>query len=220
MQLQVQSCNGQNLGINKYNIKSPGHLDTLSAFAGTKEIGNNAGPKLPILKALRYMGFGKGTPYCAVTLSWCLEITDAKRPDVRTALATDFIKSEDVVLAKDVLRKRDTAEVGWGVIWRRGNGYHGHAGFADSTWTGRCGWTIEANTTIPGTDTQGITRKKRCIDPSAHFSIVAFIPTTPEGRTYENKNCDTFYELIRESECKTIFDINWYYNSKLQWPIK
>jgi hypothetical protein len=159
----------------------PAHLDTLSSFVPTIEIGNNEGPKVPVIKSLKYLGFSSGTPYCAATGSWCLEITGAKYPKVRTALATRFLRSERVVLARKVLNKRDTAKVGWGIVWRRGNGYHGHFGFVDSTWTGRCGWSIEANTTKNGEE--GIFRKKRCIKPSAHFSIVAFIPTKPEGRS-------------------------------------
>jgi len=168
-----------------FSQEKPEHLDTLSSFVPTEEIGDNAGPKVPVLKSLRFLGFDKGTPYCAATGSWCLKITGAKYPKIRSALATDFLESERVVLARKVLRKRDTAKVGWGIVWRRGNGYHGHFGFVDSTWTGRCGWAVEANTTKNGR--QGIFRKKRCIDPSAYFSIVAFIPTKPEGRFVKEK---------------------------------
>lgn len=171
-----------------FSQEKPEHLDTLSSFVPTKEIGDNAGPKVPVLKSLRFLGFYKGTPYCAATGSWCLEITGAKYPEIRSALATDFLQSERVVLARKVLNRRDTAKVGWGIVWRRGNGYHGHFGFVDSTWTGRCGWAVEANTTKNGR--QGIFRKKRCIDPSAYFSIVAFIPTKPEGRIVSNKETD------------------------------
>lgn len=174
----------------------PAHLDTLGSFVPTYEIGNNAGPEIPVIESLNYMGFQKGTPYCAATGSWCLEITGAKRPKIRTALATEFIKSEKVVLAERVLHKKDTAKVGWGIVWRRGNGYHGHFGFVDSTWTGRCGWSVEANTTKNGRE--GIFRKHRCIKPSAYFSIVAFIPTDPDERVRpkdKSKKCSELEEL-------------------------
>ncbi len=155
------------------------HLDSLRSYAPTAEVGHNEGPYDPVIRALRFMGFGAGTPYCAATVSLCLEIAGVDTPKVRTALATDFIQKGNHIRAIDVLRGNERARPGDVVVWRRGNGYHGHAGIVDSTWTGRCGWTVEANT-MPGDhneeyNTDGIYRRYRCIRPSAHTSIVAFV---------------------------------------------
>jgi len=186
------------------------HVDTLSYYVPTLEQGRNAGPKVPVIEALKYMGFGKGTPYCAATVSWCLDITDAKSPKVRTALATRFLKSDDRVLYPDVISKRDTVFRGDIVVWRRGNGYKGHAGFVDSTWTGKCGWTVEANTTNDQGQ-EGIFRKYRCIKPSAHFSIVGFVRTKPKPKyddLQRKSNCHPIRKP-RTTTCRVLLWLRW-----------
>lgn len=168
---------------NPPEIQAQPHLDTLRKYVPTPEVGDNRGPYDPVVRALHYMGFDRGKPYCAATISLCLEVSEAEHPDTRTALATDFAKYNEFIPAVKVLRGRAKAMPGDIVVWRRGNGYHGHAGFVDSVWTGRCGWTVEANT-LPGDynekfERDGIYRRRRCIYPSAHTSIVAFVRTEP-----------------------------------------
>lgn len=162
--------------------KAQAHLDTSRAYAPTEEVGDNQGPEI-VIRSLKSVGLGPGYPYCAAFQSYGLETTPATKPQTRTALATDFLDSRDhlVVDARDVRLGRKTVPPGSIVIWRKGNGVHGHAGITDSTWSGPCGYTVEANTGPPDNtgkvvrEGDGIYRKRRCIDPSAYMRIEGFV---------------------------------------------
>jgi hypothetical protein len=127
---------------------------------------------------------GLGYPYCAAFQSYALDESLAERPKTRSALATDFLSDSAkrlLVEPEDVRLGRATVPKGSIIIWRKGNGVHGHAGIVDSTWSGPCGWTVEANTSAPnrsgGVEREGggIYRRHRCIDPSAYMRIDGFV---------------------------------------------
>jgi hypothetical protein len=183
--------------------RTQAHLDTARAYVGTVEDpkGSNSGPAID--RFLRSVGFDPGTPYCAAFASYVIDEAGAELPDTRTALATRFIETPSrrirtrTIRARDVLRGTADVPRGAVVVWRRGNGIYGHAGLATGDelapqgsgtgWHGRCGRTIEANTS-PGkgggiaaqADGQGIWRRTRCIHPGSYFRIVGFVPVRYE----------------------------------------
>jgi len=178
------------------------HVDTAAQYVGVTERPprSNEGPAVE--RFLAAVDLGPGYPYCAAAASaWAqwsgLPIPEAEDgTPIRTALATDFLHAKCVIDASDVLRGRKRPPPGSFVIWRKGNSKFGHAGVVTgdemsptsrTRWYGRCGRTIEANTTAPdgatqGTEAQrdggGVWRRERCIRPHSYFRIVAFVPPT------------------------------------------
>ena len=163
----------------------PAHLDTARAYVGHTEAARNS--SVHIDRWLQSTGHPPGTPYCAAFTSYCLNQTEAERPAPphRTALATNFLQAQGTVDARKVLRGAARPEAGDVIVWRRGNGIFGHAGFVSErhrTWQGACGHTIEANTS-PGRqgsqrDGSGVWRRERCIQPGNYFRIVGFVPVS------------------------------------------
>jgi len=166
----------------------PAHVDSALTHAGTVEPnGKNEGPAV-VRESLASVGLGPGYPYCAAFVSLMLEEAGAERPGVRSALATDFLEAERTVEATEVRRGARTLESGAVVVWRKGNGPYGHAGFVwkddldpSLGWENRCAHTVEANTTPPGgagnqREGQGIWTRHRCIVPTSYFRIVGFAP--------------------------------------------
>jgi len=163
------------------------HLDTAKKHVGkTEPRGQNEGPAV-VREALESVGLGPGYPYCAAFVSMCLDEGSARRPRVRSALATDFLDAPGTIEARVVRRGARDLKEGAVVVWRKGNGPYGHAGFAlkddlnpSEGWEHRCGYTVEANTS-PGEGSQrdgdGIYRRHRCIVPTSYFRIVGFVPT-------------------------------------------
>jgi hypothetical protein len=73
-------------------------------------------------------------------------------------------------------------EAGTLIGWQRGNTIFGHLGIVKE-WNGRCGTTIEGNTSAPNSGGSqfnggGVHTKERCIEPLAHFRITWFTPVT------------------------------------------
>ena len=155
------------------------HLDTALAYVSTVEVGQNRGPEIERFQ--RSVGLPPGSPYCAAFVSYCLEKGGATWPAVRSGLAQHFITRQSI-RASHVLRGV-AVPPGSVVIWRKGSGWQGHAGFATS-WDGACGETVEANTS-PGKsggqwDGDGVWRRRRCIDVGNYFRIVSFTPVRYE----------------------------------------
>jgi hypothetical protein len=123
---------------------------------------------------LNSVGLPQGNPYCAAFVSYCLEVNNAKKPEVRSALASNFIRPNSLK-AKDVMYGRKTAKAGAVIIWRKGNTMFGHAGFVLFDWQGATGMTIEGNTTATsGSDVEGVFIRKRTIYPANYFRITNF----------------------------------------------
>lgn len=120
------------------------------------------------------MGLPQGNPYCAAFVSYCLEVNQAAKPTVRSALARNFIRPGSLK-AKDVMYGRKAAPAGSLIIWRKGNTLFGHAGFVLFDWRGATGMTIEGNTTAqPRSDVEGVFIRKRTIYPANYFRITNF----------------------------------------------
>ena len=100
------------------------------------------------------------------------------RPRTRSAVAQDFITRLSID-AKDVARYRVTPTFGWLVVFKNGNGPFGHVGFV-IYWYGRCGVTIEGNTSSGAFGSQregdGIFIRNRCIEDGNPFRITHFTP--------------------------------------------
>jgi len=150
--------------------------------------GENRGPEV-VREALASVNLEPGYPYCAAFVSMCLNRADAQRPDIRTALATDFLKAGRTVDAKEVRRGAVTLGKGAIVVWRKGNSEFGHTGFAhyddlapSQGWVNQCAYTVEANTTPSDSgnqrEGQGIWARHRCILPTSYFRIVGFVLTS------------------------------------------
>ena len=157
------------------DVFAQAHLDTALVYVGTVEIGHNRGPEVERFQ--KSVGLPPGSPYCAAFVSYCLEKAGVTWPAVRTGLAQHFIRKESI-RASHVLRGV-AVPMGSIVIWRKGNGWQGHAGFVVS-WVFGCGETVEANTS-PGTggsqrEGDGVWRRRRCIEPGNYFRIVSFTP--------------------------------------------
>lgn len=156
----------------------PEHLQIAKSYTGTVDRGDNTGPDVD--RFLSAVGLGPGYPWCAAFVSYCLDqpIDPAvTEPETRSALASDFI-SRNSMKASHVLMGIKQPQPGDIVIWRRGNGIFGHAGFVEG-WKKKCGQTVEGNTSPPdGSGSEynggGVWEKERCIQPGNYFRIVSF----------------------------------------------
>lgn len=161
----------------------PAHLDTALAYVGTVERGgNNRGPRVE--RFLRSVGLGPGNPWCAAYVSYVLDAAgvraplDGRRRVIRSGLAARFITARSI-RASEALRGVKPVPSGAVLIWRKGNGPYGHAGFV-VTWGGASGETVEGNTSSGRAGSQrdgdGVWRRQRRITPGRYFRIVSFTP--------------------------------------------
>lgn len=171
----AESLQGQELG----QTYRPAHLDTAIANFGFQDLPgkDNQGPNID--RWLASVGLSTGNPYCAAFVSYCLDVSDVKRPPVRSGLSSHFIRRESID-AKLVMQRRETIDPGTILIFRRGNTQFGNVGFVLKEWAGPTGITIEANTST-GTggnefNGSGVWIRKRTIFPLNHFRITHFTP--------------------------------------------
>lgn len=161
----------------------PAHLDTALAYVGTVERGGaNRGARVE--RFLRSVGLEPGNPWCAAYVSYVLGAAgvraplDGRRRVIRSGLAARFITARSI-RASEALRGVKRVPPGAVVIWRRGNGPFGHAGFAVA-WDGASGETVEGNTSSSRAGSQrdgdGVWRRQRRITPGRYFRIVSFTP--------------------------------------------
>ena len=161
----------------------PAHVDTALAYVGTVERGGaNRGPHVE--RFLRSVGLSPGQPWCAAFVSHSLDAAgicgplDGRGRVVRSGLAARFITSRGI-RASAVLRGTRSVPDGSVVIWRRGSGPFGHAGFV-VRWRGARGETVEGNTSSGASSSQadgeGVWRRQRTIQPGSYFRIVSFTP--------------------------------------------
>ena len=161
----------------------PAHLDTALAYVGTVERGGaNRGPRVE--RYLRSVGLGPGNPWCAAYVSYVLDAAgvraplDGRRRVIRSGLASRFVTARSI-RASEALRGVKPVPPGAVVVWRRGNGPYGHAGFAVD-WDGASGETVEGNTSSGRAGSQrdgdGVWRRQRRITPGSYFRIVSFTP--------------------------------------------
>ena len=161
----------------------PAHVDTALAYVGTVEHGgSNRGVRVE--RFLRSVGLGPGQPWCAAFVSYVLTAARVHAPldgqgrVVRSGLAARFITARSI-RASEALRGVRAVPDGSVVIWRRGSGPFGHAGFA-VRWRGARGDTIEGNTSSGTSGSQangdGVWRRTRTIQPGSYFRIVSFTP--------------------------------------------
>ena len=162
---------------------TPAHIDTALAYVGTREHGgSNRGVRVE--RFLRSVGLGPGQPWCAAFVSYVLSAAGVHAPldgqgrVIRSGLAARFITARSI-RASEALRGVKTVPDGSVVIWRRGNGPFGHAGFA-VRWRGARGETVEGNTSSGTSGSQsngdGVWRRTRTIQPGSYFRIVSFTP--------------------------------------------
>lgn len=165
----------------------PVHLAIALGYEGTTELtGNNDGPEVEqFLSAVRLKA---GNPYCAAFVSFVLDsagrIRPVDRPQIRSALASDFITDLSIETRR-VLRGTEQIPPGTILIWRKGNTIYGHTGFVVE-WDQAKGTTIEANTSS-GTygsqrDGEGVFRRRRSLQPGNYFRITHFTPVIYEQR--------------------------------------
>ena len=161
----------------------PAHVDTVLAYVGTVERGGaNRGPHVE--RFLRAVGLGPGQPWCAAFVSYALDAAAVRGPFdgrgrvVRSGLAARFITSRGI-RASEALRGTKSVPDGSVVVWRRGSGPFGHAGFV-MRWRGARGETVEGNTSSGAggsqADGEGVWRRTRTVQPGSHFRIVSFTP--------------------------------------------
>jgi len=152
------------------------HADTARAYVGTLEHGKNRGPEVE--RFLASVGLAPGNPWCAAFVSYCLAVAEPSPvwPETRSGLATRFI-SRYSIKASHVLLGIRTPEPGDLVVFKRGTTIFGHIGIVRS-WSGRCGVTIEGNTSagVRGSQREGdgVYVRDRCIRPGDYFRIVSF----------------------------------------------
>lgn len=166
---------------------SPPHVDTLLAYEGHTETSDNSSPHVD--RFLASTGLDPGYPWCAAFVSYGLEQSGASYPDVRSALARDFVTDRSVQ-ARKVLNRGIEIERGYIVVWRRGNTIQGHAG-AVLYWEGGSGSVVEGNTTPQqgsGVDYNGggVYEKQRTIEPANYFRITDFTPFNYEAHAYNH----------------------------------
>ena len=103
---------------------------------------------------------------------------DGHQRVIRSGLAARFITARSI-RASEALRGVKQVPPGAVVVWRRGNGPYGHAGFAVA-WDGASGETVEGNTSSGQAGSQhdgdGVWRRQRTIQPGSYFRVVSFTP--------------------------------------------
>ncbi len=157
----------------------PAVVDSALQEIGTTESppGSNEGERIEAYMAS--VNLSDGYSWCAGFARKMLDEALAKRPDVRSAAATDYITDRSVQ-AKRVLRGTADVPDGALAIWRRGDTWRGHIGIVRG-WHEQCGRTVEGNTSPgdagPQRDGDGVWPRDRCIRPGSYFRIVAFTPT-------------------------------------------
>lgn len=178
--------------------------DTAETYVGTVEHPKNSNKGETVEKCLAHVGLGGGYPYCAACGSMWLDQAGVDGPigtrgefrgkPIRSALSAHFMAARLFVEARKVRLGRATIPPGSVGVHIKGNSSSGHLWVVwgdtkegGGNWRGRCGYTIEANTT-PSADAPvedqrdggGIWGpKKRCINPGAYFRLVGFaVPLT------------------------------------------
>lgn len=158
----------------------PAHLSVALSYVGITEAGNNTGPEIDAF--LASVNLPPGNPYCAAFVSHCLIRGHATRPNVRSALARDFVRPESLD-ARKVLLGQAEAPVGAILVYRRGQTIFGHTGFV-LRWDEAHGTTVEGNTSPGATgsqaDGEGVYIRQRTIYPGNHFRITDFTPVSYE----------------------------------------
>jgi hypothetical protein len=162
----------------------PVHIKIASGYIGVQEkTGKNDGPVIETM--LKRYGFSKGTPYCAVFVSWVLDSTERQtgsrftHPVYRGASSRSFI-SKGTVAAKWVLSQPGYRLPPGSIVgWKRGSTPFGHVGFVVQHASTNRFITIEANTS-PGEkgsqrDGNGIWQRTRSIQPFSEFRITDFV---------------------------------------------
>jgi hypothetical protein len=171
--------------------------DTLCLYRGRTEVPTNSNRGAMPERFLAAVGLGPGYPYCAAAASYAADAAGLRGPiadtgpfvgdPIRSALSAHFLTARQVVRAQTVASGHAQIPRGSIAIWLRGNTRSGHTAVVlgdedgGSVWRGRCGRTIEANTTpsddAPGARQReggGVYVKTRCFHPHAHFRLIGF----------------------------------------------
>jgi len=177
--------------------KRPAVTDTAESRVGTTEHPPNSNRGEYVEKCLAHVDLGPGYPYCAACASLWLDDAKVEGPiadegpfdggPIRSALSAHFMHSRLFVPSRKVRTHQAEIPRGSIAIWlKRSGGGHTAVVYGDDDdkgrWQGRCGRTIEANTS-PSADAPpekqreggGIFGPKtRCINPNANFRLVGF----------------------------------------------
>lgn len=172
-------------------------VDTARADIGVTEHPPNSNEGERVETYLAHVGLGPGYPYCAAAATYWADAAGLEGPigesgpfegePIQTALSAHYLTAQKIIPATRVLHGWDTVPCGSIGIYLRGNSRSGHtvvvAGDEQQSgceWVGRCGKTIEANTTpsqdAPAVRQQeggGVWPRTRCIGHGS-FRLVAF----------------------------------------------
>ena len=169
----------------------PAHVDVAMGFVGTTErpAGSNRGRDVEAFQ--RSVRIPAGSPWCAGFVRYAMDRAGVATPTVRSGAATAYLRDARSIDASDVLRGAVRPEPGALVVWRRGSGWQGHIGIfreddnaavRGPAWYGRCGLTVEGNTSSGRRGSQrdgdGVWARTRCLSPGSYFRIVGFVPVT------------------------------------------
>jgi hypothetical protein len=135
------------------DVRRPTAADTARRWTGVVEQppGSNRGPAVE--RFLASVELGGGYPWCAAALSYWYDRADVEGPKddrrevIRSAGAIDFADGRRAIDPAAVLRGHRAVPEGSAVIWKRRGTWKGHAAITADRWAGRCGRTIEGNTT-------------------------------------------------------------------------
>jgi hypothetical protein len=135
--------------------RTPAALDTARAYRGVTERPpkSNNGPV--IRQFLESVGLGGGYAWCAAYTSYALQRSGAKGPAreggpvIRSAGTRDYLQAEKLIEPRSVIRGRAKVPEGALVVWSVRGSWRGHIGLVRAPWTGRCGRTLEGNTSPP-----------------------------------------------------------------------
>jgi len=129
---------------------------------------------------LAFVGLPPGNPFCAAAQSVWLHQAGVKEPLLKTGLANNYVfQTPDRlhITAGRVMAGVAQVPKGSLVVYRRGDTIFGHIGAATS-WSGRSGTYISANTSPPGgahSSGGGVFEKEAHINPNSHLRINKFI---------------------------------------------
>lgn len=129
-------------------------IDTARSYRGAveKPPGSNAGTEVE--RFLASVGLGPGYAWCAAFASHSLQQghvapINSDGQEIRSAGAQKYRDAKRTLSPRDVATGRKTAPAGSLVVWAVRGSWKGHIGMVVRDWRGRCGLTVEGNTTPP-----------------------------------------------------------------------
>lgn len=127
-------------------------VDTAHAHIGVTERPPGSNRGAAVERFLASVGLSGGYAWCAAFTSYALQQGGATGPVkddgsvIRSAGTRDYLGATTLIEPHAVAQGRTSVPEGSLVVWSVRGSWRGHIGIVSTRWSGRCGQTIEGNT--------------------------------------------------------------------------